>query len=127
MIQFRYIVPMRTMWVCLAAAALAGAQEPASVFQNVCGKCHPPAAVVTPRPRVQWQETINKMVDLGAKVSAEERTILLDYLSATYAPGARDGRGGRGGRGSGPTLNGAPLDRHVVDPDAANRGRTVWV
>ena len=38
---------MRTMWVCLAAAALAGAQEPASVFQNVCGKCHPPEAVVT--------------------------------------------------------------------------------
>jgi mono/diheme cytochrome c family protein len=115
------------MWVCLAAAALAGAQEPASVFQNVCGKCHPPAAVVTPRARAQWQETINKMVDLGAKVSAEERTILLDYLSTTYAPGASGGRGGRGGSGGGPTLNGAPLDRHVVDPDAANRGRTVWV
>ena len=109
------------MWVCLAAAALAGAQEPASVFQNVCGKCHPPEAVVTPRPRAQWQETINKMVDLGAKVSSEERTILLDYLSARYAPGAA------GGRGSGPTLNGAPLDRHVVDPEAANRGRKVWV
>ena len=123
---------MRTLWVCLAAAALAGAQEPASVFQNVCGKCHPPDAVVTPRAREQWQETINKMVDLGAKVSAEERTILVDYLSATYAPGAAAGRGGRGGRGGGgrgggPTLNGAPLDRHVVDPDAANRGRTVWV
>jgi len=117
------------MWVCLAAAALAGAQEPASVFQNVCGKCHPPEAVVTPRPRAQWQETINKMVDLGAKVSAEERTILLDYLSATYGPGTAGGRGrgGRGGRGGGPTLNGAPLDRHVVDPEAANRGRSVWV
>jgi cytochrome c oxidase cbb3-type subunit III len=109
------------MWVCLAAAVLAGAQEPASVFQNVCAKCHPPEAVVTPRSRAEWQETINKMVDLGAKVSAEERTILLDYLSATYAPGAA------GGRGGGPTMNGAPLDRHVVDPDAANRGRTVWV
>jgi mono/diheme cytochrome c family protein len=120
---------MRIIWVCLAAAALAGAQEPASVFQNVCGKCHPPAAVVTPRSRAEWQETMNKMVDLGAKISAEERTILLDYLSATYPPGsaAGRGRGGRGGRGGGPTLNGAPLDRHVVDADAANRGRTVWV
>jgi mono/diheme cytochrome c family protein len=118
------------MWVCLAAAALAGAQEPASVFQNVCGKCHPPEAVVTPRPRAQWQETINKMIDLGAKVSPEERTVLLDYLSVTYAPGAAGDRGGRGGRGArrgGPTLNGAPLDRHVVDPEAANRGRRVWV
>lgn len=121
---------MRMMWVCLATAALASAQEPASVFQNVCGKCHPPEAVVTPRPRAQWQETINKMVDLGAKVSPEERTILLDYLTATYGPGATGGRGGRGargGRGGGPTLNGAPLDRHVVDPEAANRGRSVWV
>jgi cytochrome c oxidase cbb3-type subunit III len=120
---------MRILWVCLAAAALAGAQEPASVFQNVCGKCHPPEAVVTPRSRALWQETINKMVDLGAKASAEERTILLDYLSATYGPGAAGGRGrgGRSGRGGGPTLNGAPLDRHVVDPEAANRGRSVWV
>src|SRR3989440_13043063 len=102
---------MRTMWVCLAAAALAGAQEPASVFQNVCGKCHPPEAVVTPRPRAQWQETINKMIELGAKVSDEERTILLDYLSATYPPGAAGGRGrgGRAGRGGGINLNGAPL------------------
>jgi cytochrome c oxidase cbb3-type subunit 3 len=117
---------MRIVWVCLAGAVLACAQEPASVFQNVCGKCHPPEAVATPRPRAQWQETINKMVDLGAKVSPEERAILLDYLSARYAPGAPGGRGGAGRRG-GPTLNGAPLDRHVVDPDAANRGRTVWV
>jgi cytochrome c oxidase cbb3-type subunit 3 len=115
------------MWVCLAAAALASAQEPASVFQNVCGKCHPPAAVVTPRARAQWQETINKMVDLGAKVSPEERTILLDYLSTTYGPGTAGGRGARGGRGGGVNLNGAPLDHHVVDPDAANRGRKVWV
>src|SRR5215471_18171619 len=87
-----YIVPMRIMWVCLAAATLAGAQEPASVFQNVCGKCHLPEAVVTPRPRAQWQETINKMVDLGAKVSAEERIILLDYLSAAFGPGTAGGR-----------------------------------
>src|ERR1041384_2950987 len=108
---------MRTLWVCLAAAALAGAQEPASVFQTVCGKCHPPDAVVTPRPRAQWQETISKMADLGAKMSAEERTILLDDLSTTYAPGAA-GKGG--GRAGGPTMKGAPLDRHVVDPDAAN-------
>jgi mono/diheme cytochrome c family protein len=115
------------MWVCLAASVLASAQEPASVFQNVCGKCHPPAAVVTPRARAQWQETINKMVDLGAKVSPEERTILLDYLSTTYGPGTAGGRGARGGRGGGVNLNGAPLDHHVVDPDAANRGRKVWV
>jgi len=69
------------------------------------------------------------MVDMGAKVSPEERTILLDYLAATYAPGTGGGRarGGRGARGGGPTLNGAPLDRHVVDPEAANRGRTIWV
>jgi mono/diheme cytochrome c family protein len=80
---------------------------------------------MTPRSREQWQETITKMIGLGAKVSPEERTILLDYLSATYAPGAGSGRG-RGGRG-GPTMNGAPLDRHVVDPEAANRGRSVWV
>jgi cytochrome c oxidase cbb3-type subunit 3 len=117
---------MRVLWISVAAAAVACAQEPASVFQNVCGKCHRPEAVVTPRPRAQWEETLNKMVELGAKFTPEERTILIDYLSKTYAPGsAIPGRGGRA-RG-GPTLNGAPLDRHIVDPEAAARGRHVWV
>jgi mono/diheme cytochrome c family protein len=60
---------------------------------------------------------------------AQERTIVLDYLPRRtlqdlQADAADVGTGGRGG---GPTLNGAPLDRHVVDPGAANRGRTVWV
>ena len=118
---------MRILWLCLAAASLADAQEPASVFQNVCGKCHRPEAVVTPRPRDQWAETITKMVNLGAKVSPEERSIVLDYLSTTYGPGAAGGRGGRKGRGGGPNFNGAPIDHHVVDPEAANRGRRVWV
>ena len=117
---------MRNLWVCLAVAALASAQEPASVLQNVCGKCHSPEAVITPRPRAQWQETISKMVDLGARISPDERAILLDYLSTAYGPGA-GGRGGRGGRGGGPNFNGAPLDHQVVDPEAANRGRSVWV
>jgi cytochrome c oxidase cbb3-type subunit 3 len=112
---------MRFIWVLPAIAAFASAQEPASVLQNVCGKCHAPEAVMTPRARAQWQETINKMVEMGAKVSPEERTILLDYLSTKYAPRAA------GGRGGGPTLNGAPRDHQVVDPEAANRGRKVWV
>jgi len=118
---------MRILWIWLASAVFACAQEPASVFQNVCGKCHAPAAVVSPRSRVAWGETINKMVEMGAKVSPDERAILLDYLSTTYGPGTAVSRGGRPARGGGPTLNGAPLDRHVVDPDAANRGRKVWV
>jgi len=120
---------MRKLWICLAAAALTSAQEPASVLQNVCGKCHAPETVITPRPKAQWEETLNKMVDMGAKFSPEERTLLLDYLAATYGPGATRARAGArgGGRPSGPTLNGAPLDRHVVDPEAANRGRKVWV
>src|SRR5260370_23862528 len=129
MIPFRYSVRMRIMGVCLAAAALACAQEPASVFQNVCAKCHPPEAVVTPRSRAEWLETVNKMVDLGAKVSAEERTILLDYLSATYAPGAAGGRRGRGGprgRGGGPTPHGAPPHPHRGHPHAAHPGPNVW-
>ena len=57
------------------AAVVCSAQEPASnrgaeVLKNVCGVCHTPQSVVARRrTRAQWQETIDKMVGLGAKAS----------------------------------------------------------
>ena len=84
--------------LALALAGAAFAQEPASVFLNLCAKCHPPEAVVTARSRDQWSETINKMVGLGAKVSAEERGRMADSLTGQtqrMEGGSAPRRGGR--------------------------------
>src|SRR4051812_19538585 len=130
--------------VACVAAAVCSAQEPApnrgaEVLKNVCGVCHTPQIVVARRrTRAQWQETIDKMISLGAKASEEDFAQVLNYLTAEYGreePNERGGAGGRrGGRGAdggarGPRTVGAgvgPDDKHAVDSAAADRGRRLW-
>ncbi|HYW47169.1 MAG TPA: c-type cytochrome [Bryobacteraceae bacterium] len=128
-----------------AAAIVCGAQAPdqarsKAVFQKVCGVCHTPESAVTVRrTKAQWQESIDKMLSLGAQGTDEEFTIVLNYLVAEYGRDAGSGadagapaRGaGRGGRGAAPVLRqtgggAGPDDKHVVDDAAADRGRKVW-
>src|SRR5947209_20377497 len=84
---------------CLAAAAACSGQDAKAVFQRVCSACHAPESVVTPRSRAQWQETIAKMIALGARVTEEESHIVLDYLSSQSSGPTPPAGGGRDGRG----------------------------
>lgn len=117
---------MRLALVCLAAATLCSGQDGRAVFQRACGTCHAADAVVSPRSRQQWQDTIAKMVDTGAKITDDERRVILDYLATHHGPSAAP-IGGRGGRAAVVNRpNAGALDRHAVDPAAAERGRRVW-
>jgi cytochrome c2 len=132
-----------------AAVVACNAQEPgpgnaAEVFQKVCGVCHTTQSVLTTRrTKGQWQETIDKMVSLGAKASDEDFAAVLSYLSTQYGPDAANGMGGaaslapagggrrgRGGAGAAPAPRPSaalgPDNKHVVDSAAADRGRKVW-
>src|SRR5579872_1713233 len=135
----------RVLGVVFAAAMVSGAQEPAQpqgreVVQKVCSPCHTPESVLgTRRTRSEWQETIDKMVALGAKATDEEFAQILNYLSTQFgsdgaapAPAAAGGRrGGRGAAGAAPAPRSSSMsagadDKHVVDAAAADRGRKVW-
>lgn len=132
----------KILLTCLAAAVTAAAQDQAlaqsrQVVQKVCGNCHTPESVIGGhRSRVQWQDTIDKMVGLGAKGTQDEFATVLDYLASQYGPNSpaqtteANGRGGRGpGRGAAPQPGGLTMgadDKHVVDDAAADRGRKVW-
>ena len=127
-----------TLWVASTGPATA-AQAPKStmqfpdapgrdVAQKVCGACHG-ADVVAAKglTRQEWTQTIANMVTRGAKASDEEFSQVLDYLTRTFPPKTAGGaatvtavRPKRGG-GAGPD------DVHVVDPVAADRGRTIYI
>ncbi len=119
---------MKTWIGLLVFAVLGAAQTPEQlahsreVFQKVCGACHPVERATAMRhTRAEWQDEIAKMVAMGAKGTDEEFAVTLDYLSAQFgrAPGRPAGGGG--------LLDGmGPSDKHVVDPVAAERGRTIW-
>lgn len=117
-------------WFLAAAACSAqdaGERKGAETFQKVCGTCHTTQSVLNVRrTRDQWQETIDKMVSLGAKASDAEFASILNYLSAAFGPEAAGGPARRGGRGGPASASAGPDNKHVVDAEAADRGRSVW-
>ena len=122
--------------ICVAAlllAPVAGVAQPAAgareAFLKVCGGCHPVDTVTSQRrSRAQWQESINSMVTRGAKGTSDELAAILDYLATQYGPASPAGPGGPfpGGRGRGSAYLPGSADKHVVDDNAANRGRKVY-
>src|SRR5215475_3289917 len=71
-----------------AQGAQAQAQEGQAskeTLQKVCGACHALDRVTASRrSRAQWEETTDKMINLGAKGTEEEFTSILDYLVQHY-------------------------------------------
>jgi len=53
--------------------------------ERVCKNCHELERSISPRQdRAGWQETIDKMVSLGAEISEDDYSKILDYLSKNY-------------------------------------------
>lgn len=128
---------MNALMSVLIFAAVCGAQrqqrqqqqEPKQAFQKVCGACHPPDFVMTPRSKEQWDATIQKMTTLGAKGTDQEFAIILDYLVKEYGRAAATNQATiRFGIGAGPGsgVEAGAKDKHIVDEAAADRGRKVW-
>jgi cytochrome c oxidase cbb3-type subunit III len=92
------------------------------LVQRVCGStCHGPEVVIGKgMPKANWAAVVNGMISRGAKVNETEFTEVVDYLATNYPPGAGLGRGGG-------VLGGGPADGHVVDPVAADRGKTTYI
>jgi len=56
---------------------------------RICGKCHSPTIVLAyGQKRAGWENTITKMVRLGAVGSDEDFTDIADYLTANFPPSA---------------------------------------
>jgi cytochrome c5 len=74
----------------LALVVAVGAQAPRTgeqVMNASCTGCHDATYIQTSaKSQMEWEETVNQMVQLGATVKAEERPILLTYLVRTHGP-----------------------------------------
>ena len=118
----------RCFWVGLLVPAAALAQPAAKqVFEKVCGACHPvDTAIAQKRSRAQWQENITSMIDKGAKATDEEFATVLDYLATNYSPSSRTPSASASAAAARGAYMPGPADKHVVDPEAANRGRKVY-
>ena len=77
----------------LACCALLHAELPPGPglqeTNRLCGKCHSPEqAASIHQSRTGWEETIAKMVSLGAEGSDQEFEAVLNYLTKNFGPEA---------------------------------------
>src|SRR5262245_20600099 len=94
------------------------------VLRRVCGAtCHGVEIVAGKGySRDNWATVVNSMIARGAKPSASEFGEIVDYLAKNLPP--RTGAPGAGGAGF---IGSGPDDAHIVDPVAAERGKSVYV
>lgn len=94
-----------------------------NVVQQVCGStCHGPEIVSGKGySRDNWATVVNGMIARGAKANASEFGEIVDYLAKNLPP--RTGTAGAGGVGF---IGAGPDDAHVVDGEAAERGKSVY-
>jgi cytochrome c oxidase cbb3-type subunit 3 len=92
--------------------------------QRVCGStCHGPQIVAGKGySRDNWATVVNGMIARGAKASASEFGEIVDYLAKNLPP--KTGSAGAGGAGF---IGAGSIDAHVVDGDAAERGKSLYV
>lgn len=61
--------------------------DPAALLEERCGECHssdiPKNARKTSR---DWDETVSRMIAKGARLSPEEKKVLLKHLAEIYRP-----------------------------------------
>ena len=75
-----------TLSASVAPEALAS-KEGAALLEERCSVCHP-----TTRPKSkhktaeQWEATVSRMMEKGARLTEDEKKILLDHLSSSYKP-----------------------------------------
>lgn len=87
-----------------------------SIVVDKCQYCHTLERVVAARlPKDGWLESVNRMIDLGTPMNADEVPILVEYLTANFGPAAPKS----------PTATFG--DKAKTDPSAANLSDSLYV
>ncbi len=74
------------LWVAGSVPSAHGAppDPDQAAFRHVCGRCHDTELVAdTPRSYEDWEDTVQKMVDLGAEGSDAQFVSVMNYLYRT--------------------------------------------
>jgi len=61
------------------------ALDGATLVQERCSICHPVARIESTKyPSAEWQTIVDLMISRGAKLSSEEKTVVVSYLAANF-------------------------------------------
>lgn len=67
--------------------AAAPVEDGSALLEKRCSVCHPADRPKAAKKTVeQWDVTVTRMIVKGAKLNADEKKVLVDYLGKTYKP-----------------------------------------
>lgn len=67
--------------------AIMAQEDGATLLEQRCSVCHPSSRPKSKQKTPeQWEATVTRMIGKGAKLSIEEKQVLVDFLSQTYKP-----------------------------------------
>jgi cytochrome c5 len=70
-----------------AAAAQPPKRDGEQIMNASCSGCHESTVIQTSaKSQEEWEKTLDQMIQRGAKVSAEDRPMLITYLVRTHGP-----------------------------------------
>ena len=62
-----------------------GESDGKALVEERCSTCHDLARITSAKKtRDEWQANVERMVDKGAQLSAEEQAVVIDYLTEAY-------------------------------------------
>ena len=62
-----------------------GALDGKTLVEERCTQCHTLDRVMSAhKTKEEWTTTVERMVSNGARLSAEEQAVVIEYLAATY-------------------------------------------
>ena len=79
------MAPRLTANLLFSAAALAQSGADKATFERVCGSCHSVSLVSDVKSLPEWEETVDSMIERGAKASTAERTAVMRWLGHNYS------------------------------------------
>ncbi|MBW2510523.1 MAG: hypothetical protein JRE01_00665 [Deltaproteobacteria bacterium] len=82
-----FILALSFSMVTLQTPPVQAQDKRAALLEGRCSGCHPTSLTESKQktPK-QWQATVSRMINKGARLTDEEKKVLVDYLSETYKP-----------------------------------------
>jgi hypothetical protein len=85
-----WAVSVGLVLLALVGAAGCSSESPEGLVEERCVGCHALTIVKTSqKTRAEWEETVERMVEKGARLNEEQTEAVIDYLTETYGAGAQ--------------------------------------
>jgi hypothetical protein len=85
-----WVLPVVVGLVALVGTAGCGSESPEALVEERCAGCHALTVVKTSqKTRAEWEQTVNRMIEKGARLSEKQAETVIDYLNETYGAEAQ--------------------------------------